>query len=249
MQERTWKRGTIWSGIALGALVVLSVILYLTIGVNNTAAGGGDNGGGNTAGSSAPAVPFDPAILTVTTSQYDCIAEAEKAGVQVDKERGVIRFDSAGLKGVPPRVYSDSISTPIVATDGELARDEVQLAICLDPGLGISTGTELSNLTVAGYNVGDLNPWLTKYGRDPAKTQEEVNKILLYSGQNYTAEEVQAHFKAAAEYLQWAGLLNTLLDRFKVEGFQALPSVLNLHFAAGGMVVAEFGAFVVVGLV
>lgn len=242
VNNRPYKRAGVIGLILLVAAVMIGVVAALA---GSPVAPASAEGPGDTPGSSAPATSFDPSFLTVKSAEFDCIAAVEAAygAAAVDKANGLVDFDIGVQKGVPPRVNSDDISTPIVATDGEAARDEVQLAICLDPVLGYSTANVLANLVVAGYNVGDLNSdWLKPYQGDPNQIQGWVEKIVMYDDVQYTPEQIQEHVVAAQQYVVFVNKLNTLLDRFKVIGIEARTSVLNLHVVAGNLVVGRIPA-------
>lgn len=177
------------------------------------------------------------ALLTVSTV-------SEGADCPSTGQFGVIGLRVGALEDIPPRLESDFMSTPVQATEPEPARDEIQGAVCEDPLLGVSylvffaTDVRDELLDKTGIDVLELNEWMKPFAVDPSEINSlAAEYIPLLDVEDPSEEQVLNALAKNREWQKLASYANTLLDRFKVEGIEARPSVVNYHLAIGGLVV------------
>lgn len=181
--------------------------------------------------------------LTVETASAD--AECESGNT------GVVDFNIGALAGIPPRLWSDALSTPFTATVAEDVRNELQRTICEDPLLGVSylvffaTDVRDTIKSDTGVDIVDLNPWLKPFATKPSQINQLAAgfiPLLDVKDRSKINELKSTAFDMNIKWQETAGLLNTLFDRFAVVGIEARESVVNYHLAAGGLVVGSLPA-------
>lgn len=156
---------------------------------------------------------------------------------------GLVPFDISSLKGLPPRVWSDAISTPVSnENDPAIALNDVRWAICHDPVLGITWAHALAGVKVGDTTIGDLNDWLKPYQVDAGEISEQAAgfiPLLDASAADKTPEKVEAAVSKNGEYQALAQRVNTLINRFWSMGIHSPMSEWNYHLAVGGAVVGK----------
>ena len=185
---------------------------------------------------------IDPAILaalTVSTSSVRCLDIVGAQKVTVDGTSVVVFHDNIGaLKGLPPRKWSDSISTPFTVTVPSAMLAEVETEICLDPLYGSMVANHFANLKIGNVSVADLNPWLQPFVGDASTvvSQQAATYLPLLGASSATPSEQQS---AVSEDLAWqyvAERLDTLLGKYDSSlGVKSMQSTLNYHLQAGGL--------------
>lgn len=168
-------------------------------------------------------------ILTVNVSTIKCvdIVGAENVETTPDGQQ-VVRPNIGALKSVPPRKWTDALSTPLDPN----TRKAVQRAICQDPLLGSTTAHMLSRLKVGDVSVLELNPWLKPFA---GKASRINNVAVQYVPQLKGTATIDEAIKANVAWQKQAELINTLLGRFKVQGVHKLKSTKNYHLTGGGL--------------
>lgn len=150
-------------------------------------------------------------------------------------EYGNVAYQIDSLLGVPPRMWSDAISTKITATDPTAARVELQEAICKDPNLGVTWLTFMATtvrdklLAVTGIDLLALNPQLKAYTDASQITPKATAFVPLLNIEKPTTAQVDNAVKQNAAWQQDAALVNTLLERFAALGIDTRQSVVNYH--------------------
>ena len=171
-------------------------------------------------------------LLTVKTASPDSVCKTD--------EYKLVGWKIGSLENIPPRMWSDAISTPFNATDPEGIRNELQQAICQDPLLGVSWAQFFAT-NVPGLTA--VNEWLKPFAIDPAQINVLASSYVpLLDVANPTPAQVTTAIAKNTEWQQTASFINTLFDKAAQLEVKALPSVKNLHLAVGGMVVGTLPA-------
>lgn len=234
MNSYTWKKSAVVSYVAVIVLIVIAIITAVTL--SNSSAD--DKPKDESSGSDTKAL-ID--ILTVTTVNVDCVEVANATGGStkaIDGKTYVV-YDIGATKPVPPRKWSDAISTPLKGKSPPDKLRQAKGAVCEDPLYGVTLANFFANLNVDGVNVGNLNPWLAPYKGSPEQVNDKAARFMpLLDVKSPTEEQVQKAAQKNLEYQEFAAKLDTLLGRFKVDGIKSLKSVMNLHLAGGGLKVS-----------
>ena len=215
------------SAIVLFVVAALVAAVALTWGGNRIGADGSDP-----AGDTNPAVSQQVIdLLTVNQATIKCTDIVGAANVaDAGDGRMVVKPSIGALQNVPPRLWSDALSTPL----NPHSLRAVQVAVCEDPLLGVTYANMLSTLKVGGTSVLGLNPWLKPFAGSPAN----INNIAsLYVPQLNGGSINDAAIAANQSWQAEAEFIGTLLGRFNVEGVKALPSKVNYHLTGGGLAV------------
>lgn len=168
-------------------------------------------------------------LLSVKTASPDSVCKTD--------QYKLVGWQIGSLENIPPRKWSDAISTPFNATDPEGIRNELQQAICQDPLLGVSWAQFFAT-SVPGLT--DVNEWLKPFAIDPAQINVKAAEYVpLLDVANPTTAQVDAAMAKNKEWQQTASFINTLFDKAAQLEVKALPSVKNLHLAVAGMVVGK----------
>lgn len=235
MNVRNWRNSTIFSVVAILALVVTALL----VGASDEANGSDTT----TTTTSSPDYSELIALLTVDTTTVNC---AELVGESATKTLGdgrkVIDFDIGALKpvGEGNRKWSDSLSTPVLATVPADALKEIQTTICLDPLMGASVAHLFAHQTVGGVKIVDLNDWLIPFAVEADQINDLATGFIpLLDVSSPTNEQISTAIDQNLVYQNLAEKLGTLLSRFSVVGIQAEWSVYNYHLAGGGLVVGK----------
>lgn len=167
--------------------------------------------------------------LTVTTvDQGTCVADVD----------GIVSVYTGALEGVPPRAWTDAISTPLRnQTDANAALREIQWSICHDRFNGATWLVAMANLEVEGVKLSEINEWLKPYAVDANKVNDIADEFLPQRDKDIaamTADEQKEVKQKSEEWQQLAQKLNTLLNRFQNVGIGAPMSEWNYHLALGG---------------
>lgn len=169
----------------------------------------------------------DPALVDLLT--VDTVTE--QCATSIDQN--VVMYDVGALKSVPPRKWSDALSTPL----GNEGLAGIEQAICNDPLYGVTVANMLAGLSIDGVSVGSLNSWLSPFGGDVSNINDwAALYIPLLDVAQPSNEQLQEAVDRNRDWQWVAARLNTLLSRFKVVGIETLKSVKNWHLAAGGLV-------------
>ncbi|MGH7240942.1 MAG: hypothetical protein ACREGB_01455 [Candidatus Saccharimonadales bacterium] len=230
MNSNIWKKNALLSYGAVAVMVIIAIItsISLSSGSSSTAQGSDSN-----------KALID--ALTVTTVNVDCVNVVNSTGGSTKAVDGktYIVYDVGAIKSVPPRKWSDAISTPL---QGESPPDKLQSAkgsVCQDPFYGVTLANFFANLNVDGVNVGDLNPWLALYKGSPDQINDQAAAFMpLLDVKNASEAQVQKAAQQNLEYQDFAAKLDTLLGRFNVDGIKSLKSTMNLHLTGGGLKVS-----------
>lgn len=164
-------------------------------------------------------------LLTVNTVTVKCATVTDLH---------VVKYDVGALKSVPPRLWSDSLSTPL--TGGVKG---LQTSICTDPLLGVSYANMFSALKVDGVSVLALNPWLKPYVATSQINDKAAGFMPLMDVTSPSDAQLNAAVKANHAYQGLANRLNTLLSRFVVSGTHTLTSAKNWHLSGAGLTVGS----------
>ncbi len=226
MNRTIWGRGVIVCAIILVIAVVIGLV-----------AGGNTEAGSNTDPASDVAPPVGDRIvdlLTVKTTSVDCV---KLVGNTADLNgTPVYGWDEGSLKGTPPRLWSDAISTPFAASDPMGILNEMQRELCVAPLLGVTYANFFARMEVGNVKVVDLNDWLKPYAVDPSQVNDQASEFApLLDVADPSQDQVVAAAQKQAEYRTLAERLGTLLTRFWLGEVQAQKSVLNYHLTAGGL--------------
>jgi hypothetical protein len=186
--------------------------------------------------------------LTVSTIPEDayCVTGAD----------GLVSYHVEALDGLEktdenpnPRLWTDAPGSPILATDPEQARDELQQDdICHDPLRFVAymtfIATDLRNWVLDEYNVDllELNPELEPFADQLANIHTLAAEYMplldvKLDVDDMTEEQVQLVTEAITQNLKFqkdAAWLNAFLDRAKVVGFEARESVVVYSLAGFG---------------
>ncbi|MDB5168995.1 MAG: hypothetical protein JWO41_351 [Candidatus Saccharibacteria bacterium] len=218
------RRGPV---VLIGLAVVLALAALLT---------GGFGSGGK---ASADGTPIDngPALtklLTVSTSSVDCKSVVSETGGKVDGN--IVGYVIGVLKSVPPRKWSDALSTPLAGSTPAEKRRALYAAVCEDPELGSSIANMLAHLTVDGVNVGSLNSWLSPFAGDASQINDiAASYIPLMDVKKPTSAQVKVAASKNVEWQEVASKVDTLIGRFSLGDVRSLASVTNYHLTAGGL--------------
>jgi hypothetical protein len=195
---------------------------------------------------------------SATSSDHAAAYTQKKAGALSDKERaalikaltvkttsasaecktdeyGNVAYQIDSLLGVPPRMWSDAISTKISATDPAAARAELQLAICKDPNLGVAWLTFMATtvhdalLKATDIDLVKLNPELKGYTDASQITTKATAFVPLLNVDKPTTEQVDNAVKQNVAWQKDAAVVNTLLERFAALGIDSRQSIVNYH--------------------
>lgn len=218
MTTQSWKKGAVTAWTAVAVLIVIAIITAISWSFGSRDVSDepptptGDGNGAN------PAVVK---LLKVTSVTERC---------ETVTKRHVVKYDVGALKGVPPRKWSDSVSTPL---HGGL--QGVKGAVCHDPLYGATVANMLAGLRVDGVSVVSLNPWLKPYQATSQINDHAEAFVPLLDVKSPSSAQVKAAVRENHDYQQLANRVNTLLSRFQVQGTDTLRSVKNWHLKAAGL--------------
>ena len=228
----------------IGVVVTVALLLFFIVipltGASPTSASGDEDKDDTTLSKEARAAIAE--LLTVKTTSADAECATD--------DYGLVSYQIGALEAVPePRKWSDGISTPIAATEVEAARDELQVAICKDPLLGVSYLTFLATdardalLASTGVDILEINAWLKPY----AVETSEINTIAagfipLMDVKEPTSAQIDKAMEQNRSWQTEASYANTMFDRFAMTGIEARQSTVNYHLAAGGLAVGSLPA-------
>lgn len=165
--------------------------------------------------------------LTVKTTPASAECKAD--------QYGNVPYQIDSLLGVPPRIATDAISTPITVTDPVAARVALQEAVCKDPLLGVTwlafMATTLRDqvLRDTGIDLLVLNPRLKAYA-DVSQINAQATAFLpLLNVKDPSKTQLDDAIRKNRTWQKAAALVNTLLERFAVLGIEARLSLVNYH--------------------
>ncbi|MFA5003773.1 MAG: hypothetical protein WC498_00640 [Candidatus Saccharimonadales bacterium] len=173
--------------------------------------------------------------LTVKTVNVDCSTLVKTVK---DGKATLVVYDVGALKSVPPRKWSDALSTPLGGNSPPGKLKSQKAAVCNDPELGVSVANMFANLNVGGVNVGDLNPWLSPYKGSATQVNDKAAEFIpLLDVSNPSKAQSQNAVQKNVEYQALAARLDTLIGRFSLLGVKSMKSSQNWHLVAGGLAV------------
>jgi hypothetical protein len=188
-------------------------------------------------------------LLTITRPETDCVKVIRESGQTIIDAEGVKMYwgqiEATLAVGNGGRVDSDSIGTPLEGATPEELFEAVQVAVCKDAYVASMVANFFANLTLNGRNVVDMNDWLIPSKGAPEDivhviaAKYDIKPVELATSNKPTADEAKAIKKLpakAVEFQEFAGKVNTLLTRFRLDGVQSLQSVKNYHLRDGGLV-------------
>lgn len=190
--------------------------------------------------------------LTVTSVPDEfCLEKVVEYGgstVAVGDDKTVVSFkDRIGaLKGTPPRLWSDALTTPYMQTEWAKMLEETQAEVCSNPHYGVTVANLFANMSVGDVKLSEINDWLTPFAGDAALINDKASEFIPLL--DVTSPTDTQKEQAVVQNLAWqqvAGKLGTLLSRFQEDGVRPEKSVLNYHLVAGG---ASVGGLPEVGL-
>lgn len=225
---------------AIVAAVLIVVMLINSFGGTSAVAPAEADGTGDSLSEETRQMIIDSLTVTTTSPDAQCVTD----------EYDLVPYQIGALESIPPRKWSDALSTPMSATDPQKVRDELQQTICEDPLLGVSYLTFLATdvrdqlLKSTDVDILELNEWLEEFDIDPL---DDINAKAaeftpLLDATDPSAEEIDAAMAKNRDWQKLASYANTLLDRFVVTGIEARKSTVNYHLAAGGLVVGTLPA-------
>lgn len=160
---------------------------------------------------------------------------------------GITTFTFGFAQPLPPRLWSDGLSTPLAGATPLDARSDLQSKIWADPLLGCSWANFLANQTINGVKIGDLpnNTWMKPCYTDPS----EINKsaaafvpLLNKSARDVTVKQQNAAVQKNRDYQVFAGWLNTLINNLEASNIGTTPSSYTYHLDKDGMDVGDIPA-------
>jgi hypothetical protein len=231
---------------AFAFAVALFAVIMLALAVIDTSVTGGNDNSNPSDGTSQSTQPSQPAGNTPTVSQktlkrltvdyrnpgFDCARAVRASGQKV--VNGVYAYSAYVIEvGKKPgeRRWSDAISVPLPGATPAAKKHNLQLAICLQPYVGVVWEHALSTMFVGGHSLLSRNHWMR-----PTEDVTKVNDLAKRYGALLNLNQVKASAKASAHYVvvnrQWqhrANAINGLLAQFDPTAIRALPSVRNWH--------------------
>jgi hypothetical protein len=233
MNSNTWKSSAFKSYAVVAVLVIIAIITSMSLSSGSPKPTKDTNAGTDDSNTTAL---ID--ILTVKTVNVDCVnvLNANGGSTRAVDGKTYVVYDIGALKPVPPRKWSDAISTPMKGKSPPTKREYTQAEVCQNPHYGVTLANFFANLNVDGVNIGDLNPWLAPYKGSPKTVNDKAAAFMpLLDVSNASEEQANKAAQKNLEYQEFAAKLDTLLGRFKLDGVKRLKSVMNLHLVAGGL--------------
>ncbi len=243
--EAGMARRTVMAAGTLGLAVITGVGAYL---IGNE---GGDAHGreGKLPAAKLVNQSVDQSVLdalTVKSAEIDCVDVAHKSQgrVQTFKRDGK-EYVSLVPDVLKPRVHSDDVATPFTSAETDNAghvRETVE-QICRDPYFGIQLANGFTDMKIGDHKMVEINDWLGKY-QDVSKVNDQAEAVLPLLGRDASAnppsdKEINEAVAKNADYEHLAGLLATLVERFRADGVKTDTSTINLHVADGGVQVGD----------
>lgn len=182
------------------------------------------------------------ASLTVKTISVSCGPAVSHEGGKLTGWMGrtIVPYDIGALKGVPPRKWSDALSTPLQGGNSKQWLASLQGAVCQDPLLGSTVANFFANMSVGRISVLRLNPWLLSFAGSASSIHTNATRTVtpLLDVKKPTQAQALDAVKRNLEWQSVAEKLDTLLTRFHVGAVvRSERSVLNYHLLGGGLVV------------
>jgi hypothetical protein len=240
MNKQTWQKGFAIFLVLVFGLVVIGLVADNSTGSTTSLKVDKKSSTTTATTTDQPVSQAVIKVLTVKSTSVDCptVVVANNGSTLASNGETIVKYDVGSIKGVPPRLWSDAISTPYVNTDPQKILGEAQASICINPVEGSMLGHYLAHKMVGNVSVLSLNPWLKPFAGDVS----EVNKVAagyipLLDVSKPTKAQVADSVAQNVAWQQMAEKLDTMLTRFALVGVKADPSVLNYHLVAGGLVV------------